>query len=248
MPSISRYRALTRLRGALLALPLLGFGAAGALAADEAVNTVVYYRAGNWEAFSGRAVGAGTFCGYSTYFPRDGRGLQVRFRTGGDQMIFRARKPDWQVPEGTRVAVSMQIGPNDPFLTNATGKGEVLEWTLPRESMATFDAQFRRGAVLTLAFPSGNEPAWAIPLTGSNAIGATFARCMTELAAAAASTQPFQAAAPQAAAPQAAAPEQSGGTQPFSQNPAAQATPSSGTSAPAAPTPDRPAPTQPTQR
>jgi hypothetical protein len=46
--------------------------------------------------------------------------------------------------------------------------------------------------VLTLAFPSGNEPAWAIPLTGSNAIGATFARCISELAAAAGGpTQPL---------------------------------------------------------
>jgi hypothetical protein len=158
----------------------------------DAVNSTVYYRAGNWEAFSGRAASGGTFCGISTYFARDGRGFMIRHRTGAPEVIFRARKPGWAVPEGTRVAITLQVGPNSPFLTNATGQGEVLEWAMPRETMAEFDGQFRRGAVLTLAFPSGNEPAWAIPLTGSNAIGATFARCISELAAAAGGpTQPL---------------------------------------------------------
>ena len=182
----------------------------------EAVNSTVYYRAGGWEAFSGRVASGGTFCGISTYFARDGRGFMIRHRTGSPEVIFRARKPGWAVPEGARVAVTVQVGPNSPFLTNATGQGEVMEWAMSRETMAEFDAQFRRGAVLTLAFPSGNEPAWAIPLTGSNAIGATFARCISELAAAAGSsgqTQPFTSAPGQAAP----APAPSGPTQPFSQ-------------------------------
>jgi len=157
----------------------------------DGVTAKVYYRAGAWEAFSGRAVGGGTFCGISTYFPRDGRGVMIRFRTGGTETIFRARKPEWKIPEGTRVAVTIQIGPGSPFLVNATGQADVLEWTLPRETMAVFDGQFRQGSVLTLGFPSGNEPPWAVPLNGSNAIGATFARCIAELAAAAAPTQPF---------------------------------------------------------
>jgi len=181
----------------------------------DAVTSTVYYRAGAWEAFSGRAAGGGTFCGISMYFPRDGRGFMIRHRTGEAEIIFRARKPGWAVPEGTRVAVTMQVGPNEPFLMNATGQADVLEWTLPRETMATFDAQFRRGSMLTLNFPSGNEQAWAIPLTGSNAIGATFARCITELAAAAGPTQPFTAA------PGQSAPPASGPTQPFTAPPAA---------------------------
>jgi len=216
-----------------LAVLLLGLGAA----APDAANTTVYYRAGAWEAFAGRAESGGTFCGISTYFPRDGRGFMIRFRTGDDHMIFRARKPDWQMPEGTSVAISLRVGPNAPFEGNATGQSEVLEWTMSRETMAAFDAQFRRGTVLTVAFPSGNEAAWAIPLAGSNAIGATFTRCIGELAAHAAPTQPFQSGTPQAPA--------AGPTQPFTPTPAQQqiaAPPTAGTAQPQPPASEPPRP------
>lgn len=211
---------------ALVFLGLMG-------AAPEGASTVVYYRAGAWEAFSSRSGpnepgspqnsgpnAGGTYCGIQTYDARNGRSLMIRHRIGTDKVMFRASKPAWSIPEGTAIAVSMQIGANAPWTLQGSGQGDTVEWSIPRDAMSAFDAQFRLSSALSIAFPSGNEPLWTAPLAGSNSIGLTLRRCIYELTARLAPTQPFASGEPARAA--------AGPTQPFSTATPADAAPAPG--------------------
>lgn len=159
-------------------------------AAQDATNTVVYYRAGNWEAFTGSAANGGTFCGIKTGNPQDGRGLMIRYRTGGDRLVFRARKPSWAIPSNTSITVAMQFGPGMPWTLPATGEQDVVEWSIPQDAMVEFDTRFRFGSVMWLSFPGGSEAPWSVSLAGSNAAGLTLGRCIRELSAQTAPMQP----------------------------------------------------------
>jgi len=64
----------------------------------------------------------------------------------------------------------MQIGPNPAWNIIAIGRHDAVEWTIPRESMAAFDAQFRSGAALELGFLCGNEAPWSLSLSGSSSL------------------------------------------------------------------------------
>ncbi len=230
---------MTATRDAALLVAMLTLAAAGPdTAAPDATRTVVYYRVGRWEAFSGTAENGHSFCGMKTSPQQDGRGLMVRHRTGETQLILRARKPGWSIPNGTAVSVTMTFGTDQPWTFNGSGHEDVVEWSIPQEGMADFDSRFRLVSVLWIGFPGGNEAPWSVSLAGSNVIGQTFNRCMRDLANRAAPTQPFGGnAAP--AAP----------TQPFAQPaqasppPAAPASPQSPAPTPAPSSAPTPAPT-----
>ncbi|HEY2620404.1 MAG TPA: hypothetical protein VGI78_23895 [Acetobacteraceae bacterium] len=172
----------------------------------------VYYRVGSWDAFSGAGTDGRPVCGVGTTNPADNRSFSLRFAIGGDSVMFETKKPGWNVPAGTQLPVVMQIGLDTPWDVQGTGNGEVVEWTLDRGAMQTFDAQFRRAGSMTLSFPSGNEAPWTVVLNGSTAISNAFGRCVTDLT---------QRTEPQQPAP---APAPAGPTQPFGQSPAQQPT------------------------
>jgi hypothetical protein len=169
----------------------------------------VYYHAAAGDAFSGRGRNGEPVCGVGTTSPADRHALALRFDIGGDDTIFAASKPDWAVPDGAQITVVMQIGLNPPWTVRASGHGAAIEWTLDRAAIQAFDAQFRNARSMTVTFPDGNEPPWALSLAGSTAISNAFGRCITDL------TRQYQAAQPQGAnAPPPAAP-----TQPFTPPP-----------------------------
>jgi hypothetical protein len=183
-----------------------------ALAPATALAQVqTYYHAGAWDAFSGRNDKGGAVCGIGVTQPTDNRRLSIQFDIGGTETVFSASKPDWSIPDNTRVAVVMQVGLNTPWTQQATGHGNAIDWTLDQTTVQTFDRQFRGASSMTLAFPDGNEPPWSLSLAGSTAISSTFARCINDL------TRQVQAAQPQGNA----APPPQGATQPFSAPPAA---------------------------
>ena len=184
----------------------------------------VYYRSGNWEAFGGTASEGRTFCGIRSSSPYDGRSLTLRFATGDDRLVFRASKPNWSIPAGTAMPVTMRVGPHPMWSNDATGEEKTVEWSIPRSAMRDFDAQFRWGAELWVGFPGGNEPPWTISLVGSNAAGVTLTRCIDELSSLAGPTQPYSAPARQSAPQQSQQPP-SGPTQPFSASPQETTTP-----------------------
>lgn len=206
----------------LTALPLALMAAGPENVPQDATNTVVYYRARNWEAFSGKAMNGSTFCGIKTATQADGRGLMIRHRTGEDRLIVRAYKPSWSIPDGTAISLGMAFGPNAAWNINGTGSGNVTEWSIPRDAMESFENQFRLSASLVITFPGGNEAPWNVTLAGSNAIGLALQRCMREMATRAAPTQPFSGA-PAATGQTAETPTGTPPTQPFT---ATQPTPS----------------------
>lgn len=195
-------------------------------------NLKTYFHVGSWDAFSGPGADGRPLCGVGSTNPTDNRSFSLRFAVGGDSVLFQVKKPNWNIPSGTQIPVVMQIGLNTPWNVQGGGNGQVVEWTMDRDSMQTFDAQFRGASSMTLTFPTGNEPPWLIGLNGSMAISNAFGRCVTDMA----QQQPVQPSASAAAAPQAP-------TQPFSQAPAQPVT-----SAPpdtTQPVPTQPGPTQP---
>jgi hypothetical protein len=172
-----------------------------------------YYRAGTWDAFSGRSDTGGAVCGIGSTNPATNGRLSIRFDIGGTDTVLSAFRPEWSVPPGTRVAVVMQVGLNTPWALQATGQDHTIDWQLDPNAMQVFDRQFRNAASMTLTFPDGNEPPWTVSLAGSSAISDTFGRCVRDL------TRQVQAAQSQGLAPPANA--LPGATQPFSPSPAA---------------------------
>jgi hypothetical protein len=189
----------------LKTLSVAAFVAAMAPAAAMA-QIQTYYHAGVWDAFSGRNDKGGAVCGIGNTNPSDNRRVSIRFDIGGTDTVLSASKPDWSIPDGTRVAVVTQIGLNTPWTEQGTGQGHSISWVLDPNGMRSFDQQFRGASLMTLTFPDGNEPPWSVPLIGSSAISQTFARCITDL------TRQVQAAQ---AAGAGAAPVPQGATQPF---------------------------------
>lgn len=201
-------------------------------AGTASADLSVYYHVGSWDAFSGPGADGKPTCGVGSTNPVDNRSLSLRFVIGDGAVQFEAKKPSWTIPAGSPIPVVMQIGLNPPWSFQATGNGQVVQWTIDNATMPTFDAQFRQASSMTLSFPSGNEPPWTIGLNGSTAISNAFGRCVTDL------TQRL-GAQPAAAAP--VAPTQPYGqapTQPITQ----QQMPPAATEPPAAPAPTQPQP------
>ncbi len=160
----------------------LGLIAAGAFAAGPAMAALtIYSRVGVWDAFNGTSDNGETVCGVGTTDATEGKVLSLRWQVGGTQVLFRARKPSWNIPDGTKITVLMQVDRNTPWILQGAGGGMTVSWTLNGDSIQPFEQQFRRGATLTLNFPSGNEPPWTLSLRGSTAASDLFGRCITEL-------------------------------------------------------------------
>jgi hypothetical protein len=207
-------------------LPLavcLGAGARPAVAAP-----VVYYHAGAWYAFTNKNASGADVCGIATQNAGDGRRLTLTYTIGGTQLHFDAEKPTWTIPDGTPVDFSLQIDRNQPWPGQAIGLGTHLGWDLGADSVREFDSQFRAGAVLSLTFPSGNEPPWNLSLAGSTGVAQTLWRCVHDLSirdhvvtpsgSSAAPTQPYGQAPTQPYAPPSQGPTQPTGV-PQSSNP-----------------------------
>jgi hypothetical protein len=166
----------------------------------------VYYHVGSWDAFTGPGADGRPVCGIGNTSPVDSRSFSLRFPIGGDSVIFQAKKPSWSIPAGTQLPLVVQIGLNTPWNLQGIGDGQVIEWSLDRSTIQTFDAQFRAAGSMTVSFPSGSEPPWTIGLNGSTAISNAFGRCITDITARTETQQP--------------APAPSGPTQPFAPAPA----------------------------
>lgn len=171
-----------------------------------------YFHAGAWDAFSGRSGNGGAVCGIGSTNSADERRLSVSFDIGGTDTIFSVSKPNWSIPDNTRIAVVMQIGLNPPWTVQGVGHNHMIDWTLDRVAIQSFDRQFRGASSMTLAFPDGNEAPWTQSLGGSTKISDTFGRCVHDL------TQQVQASQPPAN-PAPASPQTA--TQPFAPPPPA---------------------------
>ncbi len=175
-------------RAALAALLL------GVFARSVRADMTVYYHAGSWDAFSGPGSDGKLACGVGSTNPSDSRSFSMRYTIGGDSVLFQAKKPTWNIPSGTQLPVVVQIGLDTPWNFQGLGDGQVVEWSVDRTSMQSFDAQFRLASTMTVSFPSGSEPPWTVGLNGSTAISNAFGRCVTVLTQRTAAQQPASAA------------------------------------------------------
>jgi hypothetical protein len=167
----------------------------GALPASAGAEMVVYYRAHGWDAFNGPDENGRQMCGIGTTKAAEQRSFSLRFQIGGDIVTFRAKKSTWNIPQGTLLPVTLQVGLDTPWNMQGVGDGQTVEWSLDRNTIQTFDRQFRHDKSLTVTFPTGNEPPWTIALRGSTAISNAFGRCITTL------TQREEGRPPRPAAP-----------------------------------------------
>jgi hypothetical protein len=171
----------------------------------------VYYRSHGWDAFSGLDEDGKQVCGIGTTKPDDKRSFSIRVQIGSGVVTFRAKKATWNIPSGTLLPVTLQIGLDTPWNMQGVGNGQVVEWSLDPDTIQTFDKQFRHNRSLTVTFPSGSEPPWTVALRGSTAISNAFGRCVAVLKRREASQPPQTAASPGPAT-----------TQPYSEAPVRQ--------------------------
>jgi len=164
--------------------------AAGALALPAVADMTVYYHVGSWDAFSGPGADGKPVCGVGSTNPVDNRSFSLRFPVGADSVSFQTKKPSWNIPAGTQLPVVLQIGLDTPWNVQGVGNGQIVEWSLDRSAMQTFDAQFRQANSMTVSFPTGNEPPWTVGLHGSTAISNAFGRCVTDMTQRAEAQQP----------------------------------------------------------
>lgn len=150
-------------------------------AAPGRADQVVYYHAGNWQAFTDKDAQGAAVCGISTNNPNDGRKLSLTYTIGGSDLTVTADKASWSIPDGTALDASMQIDQNAPWPAHAAGHGTSVAWIVPAASIRSFDGQFRDGGAMVVAYPSGNEMPWTVSLTGSTAASATLWRCVQDL-------------------------------------------------------------------
>src|SRR5271166_4692443 len=115
--------------------------ALGALAGPAGADMPTYYHIGSWDAFSGPGTDGKMVCGIGSTNPVDNHSLSLRFAIGCDSVLFQAKKPNWSIPAGTQVPVVLQIGLDTPWNLQGVGNGQMVEWSLDRTTMQTFDAQ-----------------------------------------------------------------------------------------------------------
>ena len=165
------------------------------LATPAWADLSVYSRSGGWDAFKGTDTDGRQTCGIGSTNPADGRAFSLRFAVGEDGITFVASSPHWNIPEDTRIPVVIQIGLERPWTEQAVGHVERLEWSMARDVVPTFDAQFRRASSMTVTFPAGSERPWIISLNGSTAASNAMGRCVTAMTQNAAAAAPAPAAA-----------------------------------------------------
>jgi hypothetical protein len=214
-----------------LDLPMIaaGFATCLSLAAPACAAINVYDHAGAWDAFDGQAKDGKPLCGVGSENPADGRSFSISKEIGATDTTVLARRPTWKIPPGTRMPVVVQLGLQRPWVAQATGRGNTVEWTMDAAAAGAFDAQFRNAPSMTVTFPSGNEKPWIIELNGSTAVSNAMRRCVVDLARQAPAPLPPAASAAPAQPP----------TQPFGAGPTISGgdatTGQTGTAAPAGP-------------
>jgi hypothetical protein len=184
----------------------LALGAGGALAETRTIGTF-----GAWEAFGGTTNDGRPVCGVSTSW-RDGRYFGIKYWQGREYFTLQLIKPSWQIPAGTRIPVSLQFDQQGPWTATASGfpatstAGAFVEFTVPFGRLENFLREFRLANSAVMSFSSGNEPAWRLTLSGSNAASEAMNDCVRRMGGGGGTgkfgpgggpTQPFSPSGPQ---------------------------------------------------
>jgi hypothetical protein len=155
--------------------------AGGALAQTRTIGTF-----GAWEAFGGTSNDGRPVCGVSTSW-QDRRYFGIKYWQGREHFTIQLIKPSWQIPQGTRIPVALQFDQQSPWTASATGfpgtstAGAFIEFTVPFGRLENFLREFRLASSAVMSFQSGNEPAWRLTLSGSNAASQAMNDCVRRM-------------------------------------------------------------------
>lgn len=176
---------------------------------------------GIWNAFGGVGNQGLPTCGVDSINTALGQHFIIQYNAGDNAVLMRVHRLSWRVPTNAVVRVRLvvdgaawnaeAIPAQNATAINGRFENTGLRWTVSGETLREFSAAFRRGSVMTIQFPEGNEAPWVFDLRGTNAVMNAFLGCLQTLMPS--STQPHgQRTVPSAPPP--AAP-----TQPFSPTP-----------------------------
>jgi len=150
----------------------------------EAATTVIA-KAGAWQAFHGTSTDGTEVCGISTTWP-DNRYFGLKFYKGDKTFTIQLGSPKWQINDGTKQRVFMQIDQNARWVATASGmhfsKEEAgLEFEINSGEVSTFVSEFRGGSQLLLQFPDFNVEDWTAALDGTRTLIGSFLNCIEAL-------------------------------------------------------------------
>jgi len=159
----------------------LAFGAALLLAAPAFADTQTLFESGPWVLYGGTSNSGHALCGMRVSDTAGNRTIHIKYFAGDDHLTFQMFKTTWQVPSGTRLAVTMQMGANPLWSAHAYGEADHVEFTIPYSGLDNFAREFRYSQMMRITFPQGSEAPWITSLAGTNVMLDRFIACMRDI-------------------------------------------------------------------
>jgi hypothetical protein len=167
------------LRTSVLTVVTLVSAASSSACAD--CQTTVFDRAGAWRAFGGKCEDGRQKCGVST--SGTGKYFSIDYFNGDNTLTVQLGSGDWQVNNGAKTRVTMQIDNAPPWRATGTGMhfsdGDAGLWfEIDRDQLDRFLDEFRGGGQLIVRFPDSDVSDWRANLSGTNRVSESFVRCI----------------------------------------------------------------------
>jgi hypothetical protein len=168
-----------RLRISLLTVLALVWVAGSSAYAD--CQTTVFDRSGAWRAFGGTCDDGRQKCGVSTNGA--GKYFSIDYFNGDNTLTVQLGSSDWQVKNGDKTRITMQIDNGSPWRATGTGMhfsdGDAGLWfEINRSQLDRFMDDFRAGDQLIVRFPDSDISDWRASLSGTNRVSDSFTRCI----------------------------------------------------------------------
>ena len=162
----------------MLRLPVLVLAAAVLAALSAYADTQTLFQSGPWILYGGTSNSGHALCGMRVSDSAGNRTVHIKYFAGDDHLTIQMFKSTWHVPNGMRLAVTMQMGRNPVWSARAYGEADHIEFTIPYSGLDSFAREFRFSEAMRITFPEGNEAPWITSLAGTNAILDQFIGCM----------------------------------------------------------------------
>jgi hypothetical protein len=153
-------------------------------ASSAAAETSLITRAGAWQAFGGTTTGGRPVCGVSQ--SAGDRYFGLKFFSGDSTFTIQMGAKSWRIENGAKQKLQMILDGNRPWTVTGTGMhfndGDGgLEFTISRNELDQFAAEFRSSTLLRVQFAGPNAEDWSVSLAGSNAVTDAFLQCIEGL-------------------------------------------------------------------
>ena len=151
------------------------------LATPALADTQVLFEAGPWVLYGGTSNSGHPLCGMRVSDNNGSRTIHIKYFAGDDHLTIQMFKTSWQVPSGTRLAVTMRMDANPVWTARAYGEADHIEFTIPIAGVDNFAREFRYSGQMRIAFPEGSEAPWIASLAGTNIMLDRFVACIRSI-------------------------------------------------------------------